>query len=174
MKYKTILADPPWRYDNARTGGSMKSGAEHHYPVMNIEEICKLGQWIQGIADKNCVLFMWITSSKLNEVWDVIRDWGFQYKTSMIWVKTRILGMGFWFRVQYELCLICTMGKPKPFYCSVPNIFFAPVTRHSRKPERFFQLIDPLIERPAIELFAREKREEWDVWGEEVNDELGR
>lgn len=168
MKYKTIIADPPWQYRNKRTGGSMKSGAEHHYPVMSIEELCFMKGFINDLAEKDCLLFLWITSPKLNEVFQVVEAWGFEYKTSMIWVKTRSLGMGFWFRVQYELCLICTRGKIKPFYMPTPNLFFAPRTRHSRKPERFFQLIDPIIPRPAIELFAREKREDWDSWGNEI------
>jgi len=168
MKYKTILADPPWQYRNKRTGGSMKSGAEYHYPVMSIVELCSMRNFIDSLAEENCLLFLWTTSPKLNEVFTVVEAWGFEYKTSMIWVKTRGLGMGFWFRVQYELCLLCTRGKVKPFYMPNPNLFFAPRTRHSRKPEKFFQLVDSLIPYPAIELFAREKREGWDAWGDEI------
>ena len=167
MKYKTIVADPPWQYRNKRTGGSMKSGSAQKYETMSIEEICNL-EIIKEISNKDCVLFLWVTAPMLPDTFRVIDAWGFKYKTSIIWVKTRGLGMGFWFRVQFELCLVCIRGKIKPFYLPNPNLFFAPRTKHSRKPERFFQLIDPIIPRPAIELFAREKREDWDAWGNEI------
>ena len=104
----------------------------------------------------------------LPDAFEVMKVWGFTYKTLMIWVKTRTLSMGYWFRVNTEVCLIGKRGGAKAFRQKTPNLFFAPVSRHSKKPERFFQIIDPIISRPAIELFARQKREDWDSWGNEI------
>ena len=167
MKYKTILADPPWQYGNKRLGCGGRGGASHHYPTMTTDLICDL-EIISEITGNDSVLFLWATVPMWPDALLAMDSWGYKYKTQLIWVKTRGLGMGFWFRVQYELCLVGTRGKPKPFRQSFPNIFFAPITKHSRKPEKFFQLIDPIIPRPAIELFAREKREGWDAWGDEA------
>lgn len=169
MKYKTIVADPPWQYRNKKTGRGMKHGASAKYSTMTTEAICDLAI-IDQIVDKDCVLFLWSTVPMIPDALRVLINWGFDYKTALIWIKTRCLGMGFWFRVQFEICLIGKKGNAKPFHSQMPNLFFAYHSRHSRKPERFFQLIDPIIPRPAIELFAREKRKDWDSWGNEIQE----
>lgn len=176
-KYKTILADPPWEYRNKKmifkdAWKPGDAGASSKYKTMSIDEIKSL-KIIQEIRDKDCVLFLWTTFPILPEVFIVMKQWGFQYKTSLVWIKSGLPGMGFWFRVQGEICLVGIRGKIKAFRSIHPNIFFAPVSKHSRKPERFFQMIDPIIPRPAIELFARKKREGWDSWGDEIEEELG-
>ena len=169
MKYKTILADPPWQYRNEKTGRGMKHGASAKYSVMLTDDICNL-PLIKKITDKDSVLFLWSTIPMIPDALKVMRAWNFDYKTLLIWIKTRCLGMGFWFRIQAELCLIGKRGKVKAFHSQMPNLFFAYHSKHSRKPERFFQLIDPIIPRPAIELFARERREGWDAWGNEITE----
>ena len=168
MKYRTILADPPWAYRNksvAKNGG----GAEDHYPTMTTADICAL-PIIGDIRSRDCCLFLWATIPNLPEAFIVMDAWGFRYKTALTWVKTRTLSMGFWFRVQQEICLLGTRGNVRAFRQTIPNLFFAPVVRHSQKPEKFFQIIDPIIPRPSIELFARQRREGWDAWGNEVQD----
>jgi len=163
MKYKTILADPPWQYRQTGVKGNVKN----QYETMKTQDICNIS-FIPEISDKDCTLFLWATIPCLPDGFQVMKAWGFEYKTLITWVKTRCLGMGFWFRTQQEVCLLGIKGKIKAFNLQVPNLFFASRTKHSRKPERFFQLIDPIIPRPAIELFAREKRDGWDAWGNEI------
>ena len=173
MKYKTILADPPWEYRNCKmkfmdawVSGS-DGGAKSQYPTMSLDEIRSL-PIINEMRDKDCVLFLWATFPLLPEAFEVMKSWGFTYKTTLVWIKSGLPGMGFWFRVQGEVCLIGKRGNAKAFRSMHPNIFFAKATRHSRKPERFFNMIDPVIPRPAIELFARERRDGWDAWGDEL------
>jgi len=169
-KYKTIVADPPWCYRNKKTGGCMKSGSSSHYPVLTTDEICSLP--VSNLSDKNCVLFLWSTVPMLEDGLRVLNSWGFKYKTAIFWRKIMSLGMGFWFRGQVELCLMGIRGKVKAFRCQKSNFIQSKVRLHSQKPEEFFQLIEPIIEYPAIELFAREKRGGWDAWGNGISEEI--
>jgi N6-adenosine-specific RNA methylase IME4 len=164
--YKTIVADPPWQYRNKRTGGSMKSGAATKYPIMSLEEIKQLP--VQKIAHKNSVLFLWVTCPMQYEGMEVMKAWGYRYVTKIYWRKIMSLGMGFWFRGQVEECWLGIRGKVKAFRCQHENFLQSKVRRHSQKPGEFFELIEPIIEYPAIELFAREKRNGWDAWGNEI------
>ena len=167
MKYKTILADPPWQY-KSKTGREWKHGSDKKYSTMTTDLICDLAI-IDQIADKNCVLFLWATIPLLPDAFKVMESWKFHYKTSIIWRKIMSMGMGFWFRGQCEMCLIGIKGQVKAFRCQKPNFIQAKVFEHSKKPEEFFKLIDPIIPHPAIELFARDKRKGWDSWGLETN-----
>ena len=169
MKYKTILADPPWSYRNQKTGRKCLHGASQKYSVMSTDNICDLSI-IPKIQADDSVLFLWATAPCLPDAFRVMEAWGYEYKAQLIWIKTASFGMGFWFRVQYEICLIGKRGRVKPFGVQSPNIFFAARTIHSKKPERFFQMVDPVILRPAIELFARQRREGWDAWGDEIEE----
>ena len=146
----------------------MQGGASAKYPTMSIDELCNF-KTIHEISDKNSVLFLWATVPLLPDAFKVMEAWGYQYKTAIIWRKIMSLGMGFWFRGQCEICLLGIKGKIKAFRCQKPNFIQSKVSEHSRKPEEFFKLIDPIIPRPAIELFARDKRVGWSSWGEESN-----
>jgi len=175
MKYKIIYADPPWKYKNIRTGGSLKSGAACKYLVMSIEEICKLR--VKDIADQNSILFLWATVPFLHEAFHVMESWGFKYKTMITWRKIMSLGMGFWFRGQTEHLLVGIRGKIKAFRCQSPNFIQCKVLSHSEKPEEFRKLIEKATNdlKPRIELFARRNVEGWDCYGNEcksVNIEL--
>jgi N6-adenosine-specific RNA methylase IME4 len=135
-KYNIIYADPPWEYkDKAKAGNR---GACFKYPVMNIDDIKNLN--ISRIADKDCALFLWVTMPKLNEVFDVIKSWGFKYKTcAFVWIKESkngkdFFGMGRWTRANAELCLLATKGKPKRINASIRQIIKSPIQEHSRKP----------------------------------------
>jgi N6-adenosine-specific RNA methylase IME4 len=185
-KYKIIYADPAWNYNSrmALGKGAAKSSAEDYYNVMSIDDIMALP--IKQISDKDCILFIWVTMPKLNEVFKVIDAWGFEYKTcGFVWVKRNkvfsdernknrngiddFMGQGRWVRQNAELCLIATKGKPKRISAKVRQIIYQPIQEHSQKPnevrERIIELVGDL---PRIELFAREKHIGWDVWGNEV------
>ena len=169
-KYKLILADPPWEYKNRKTGGSLKSGAVQKYPVMSLEDICNLK--VSEISMKDSVLFLWATTPLLPEAFEVMKAWQFKYKTAIYWRKIMSLGMGYWFRGQAEVCLLGIKGKIKAFRSQRPNFIQCKVGKHSQKPMKFFNLIEPIIRKydlnPKIELFARDRKEGWDAWGLEL------
>jgi len=169
-KYQIIYADPPWSYQ----GKMMNSSVTDHYSVMSIKNICNLP--VKEIADKDCILFMWVTMPKLNECFEVIKAWGFEYKScAFTWVKKNkksnswFMGLGRWTRANAELCLLATKGKPKRISAGVHSIIDNPIEQHSKKPDitkdRIIQLVGDL---PRIELFARQKTIGWDAWGNEI------
>ena len=131
---------------------------------------------VSNIADDNCVLFLWVTMPKLNECWELIEKWGFNYKTvAFTWVKrnkkslTWFWGMGSWTRANAELCLLSTKGKPKRISASVHSVIDSPIEEHSKKPQEARNRIVKLMgDLPRIELFARQKVDGWDCWGNEV------
>ena len=173
-KYKIIYADPPWQYRVYSQKGQGRS-AENHYHTMNIKDIMALP--VDKIADKDCILFLWITFPCLKEGIEVMERWGFKYKTcGFNWVKrnkkknTYFMGMGFWTRSNSEVCLIGTKGQPKRVSKSVPQICEARIMEHSRKPAEIRERIVELCgELPRIELFARDKVKGWDSLGDEMD-----
>ena len=168
--YDIIYADPPWAYRNKKTGGSMVSGAEAKYPTMSVDEISALP--IKDIASKNSVLFMWATVPLMPEAFQVMKAWGYKYKTMITWRKIMSLGMGYWFRGQCEHLLLGVRGQVKAFRLQEPNFIQAKVLAHSEKPEEFRQLIEratsKMRSRNAVELFARRRVTGWDVFGNQV------
>lgn len=162
-KYQIIYADPPWRYNFSKSNSRK---IENQYKTMTLEEIKN----IKIPVDDNAVLYLWATSPKLIEALEVMKSWGFKYKTHMIWDKM-IIGMGYWSRGQHELLLIGTKGKfspPKPSE-RISSIFIEKRTKHSKKPNRIRELITMWYPtQNKIELFARQKIDGWDVWGNEV------
>jgi len=173
MKYNIIYADPPWSYRDMALAGNR--GACCKYSVMSIKDICDLP--IHNIADDNCILFMWVTMPILNECFDVIKAWGFKYKTcAFTWVKKNkkseswFWGMGSWTRSNAEICLLATKGKPQRMSASVHQIIDTPIEKHSKKPDIVRDKIVELCgDLPRVELFARQPTEGWAVWGNEVN-----
>lgn len=171
-KYGIIYADPPWRYDNPKNNDPAMGGIT--YPTMSLEDICNMP--IHNIASKNCILFLWATMPKLREALEVIKAWGFNYKTcAFCWVKQNpsgngiYSGLGHWTNGNAELCLLATKGSPKRVSKNVKQIVLAPRGRHSAKPpevrNRIVQLIGDIS---RIELFAREEPEGWDCFGNEI------
>ena len=169
MKYKIIYADPPWCYRNKRTGGSMSSGADSKYPTMALSDICNLP--INLIADKNSVLFLWVTVPMLQEGLTVLNAWGYKYKTMITWRKIMSLGLGYWFRGQTEHLLLGVRGKVRAFRLQVPNFLQTKVLAHSQKPEEFRKIIEMTKLKPRIELFARRRVKGWHCWGNEIESE---
>ena len=121
-------------------------------------------------AADDCVLFMWTTSPKVAEAIELLGAWGFEYRTCAVWVKDRI-GMGYYFRQQHELLFVATRGNvqlPDPDK-RVSSVFNSPRGEHSEKPEAIHEAIEAMYpEYTKLEMFARGKREGWDVWGDEV------
>lgn len=168
-KYRVIYADPPWRYnDRCVTGGVQGGGVEiNHYPTMSIEELCQIP--ISEISEQNAVLFIWVTSPLLEDVFKIINAWGFKYKTSFIWDKVSH-NMGHYNSVRHELLLICTKGSCTPdnlkLFDSVQSI---EKTEHSKKPEEFRTIIETLYTYGnKIELFSRIKSDGWDNYGNQI------
>jgi len=169
-KYQVIYADPPWSYNNKKTGGSMRSGVISKYPTMSLSDICSL----QVPLEKDSVLFLWATVPLIREALNVMDAWGFRYKTMITWRKIMSLGMGFWWRGQCEHLLFGIKGKIKAFRMQEPNFIQTKVLSHSEKPEQFRELIErATINFPnKLELFARKKTNGWDVWGNEVESDI--
>ena len=171
-KYNIIYADPPWFYKDKALAGNR--GACCKYAVMNINDIKNLP--IKNISADNSILFMWVTMPKLNECFDVIKAWGFEYKTvGFTWIKQNkksdslFWGMGSWTRANAEVCLIATKGKPKRESAKVHSVIMSKIREHSRKPDETRDRIVELCgDLPRIELFARQYAEGWDCWGNEV------
>jgi len=164
-KFGVIYADPPWRYEFAK---AQSRQIENHYPTMTLDEICALP--VQDFASPDCVLFLWATSPKLADAFTVLGAWGFTYRTCAVWAKPQI-GMGFYFRQQHELLLVATQGSPPPaLECARPgSVHTESRGRHSRKPDWFRDKIAEMYPHvPRIELFAREQREGWESWGNQV------
>ncbi len=175
MKYQIIYADPPWLFDNKRTGGNLNSGAGQKYNVMTVDDICRLP--VNKITDDNCVLFMWWVASMPDEALQVVKSWGFKIKTmtGFNWVKMTkgnklFFGMGFWTRQGSENCLMAIKGKPKRIDAGIRAVVLAPTQEHSKKPDEARKRIVKLMgDVPRIELFARQSTPGWDVWGNEVS-----
>lgn len=176
-KYNIIYADPPWQYKVYSKKGLGRS-AEHHYPTMEIEDICALP--VGNLADKNCMLFLWVTMPCLKEGLRALEQWGFTYKTvAFVWIKQNkkadslFWGMGHWTRSNAELCILATKGNPKRLSSSVHQVIMSHIEKHSKKPdetrERIVELVGNL---PRVELFARQKTDGWDVWGNEVESDI--
>lgn len=176
-KYQIIYADPPWTFKTYSSKGKLKKSAECHYLCMQKQEIQKLP--INQISDENCILFLWVTFPCLEEGLELIRKWGFTYKTCAFnWVKknkksdTWFWGLGYWTRSNSELCLLATKGKPKRISKSVHQLIVSNIREHSRKPDEVRNRIVELCgDIPRIELFARQFIPGWDCWGLEAPDE---
>jgi len=192
-KYQIIYADPPWNYQDKRnTPGknnpSGAGGASKHYKTTPIEELKKLG--VAGVADKNCIIFMWATSPFMKEAIELIEAWGFKYKTiPFVWIKMkndmsepRKDGIGNYTPNNAEYVLLGRKGKYWRNSTKVKQIVMTPKTKHSRKPAQVRRAIVELVgDIPRIELFARPRERDmfgdseydgWDVWGNEVESDI--
>lgn len=163
MKYKTIYIDPPW---NLSGGGKIKRGADKHYPLMKTEDIFAMKEFIDEIADDQCHIYMWVTNNFLETGLAILKHWSFTYITNVVWVKNSI-GTGQYFRGQHEILLFGRKGPALSFKHTknIPSVVFANKGRHSQKPKEFYTIIEKISYAPYIEIFARNKRDGWDSWG---------
>jgi N6-adenosine-specific RNA methylase IME4 len=178
QKFKTILADPPWQFQN-RTG---KMAPEHkrlnRYPTMKLEEIKTLP--VERMADDPCHLYLWVPNALLPDGLEVMQAWGFQYKSNIVWEKIRKdgepdgRGVGFYFRNVTELLLFGIRGENARTLAparSQVNLIRTQKREHSRKPDEMFDLIEQCSNGPYLELFARGERPGWVLWGNQANEE---
>jgi len=167
-----IMADPPWRFENWSERGIGK-GAAKHYQTMTIPEIKQLP--VADIASRDCMLFLWAVWPMIDKAFDVLKAWGFEYKTGGVWAKRTVNGLnafgpGYLLRSSCEPFLIATRGKPGPHSKSHRNYFDGLAREHSRKPEEAYKFCETYMpDARRVELFARQKRLGWLSWGDEVD-----
>ncbi len=171
--YCTIVADPPWPEYG---GGKIKRGADRHYPLMSIAEICSLGNKVKALrGEEGCHLYLWVTNNYLPAGLEVMRAWGFEYKTCITWGKvkedgTPTLGLGQYFRGASEHCLFGVYGHlpyrmtdgDDPKRGQGRTLILAPRQEHSQKPEALLDMAELVSHPPRLELFARRQRLGWD------------
>ncbi len=177
-EYACILADPPWRFLN-RTG---KVAPEHkrlsRYDTLSVEEIKEIP--VPLVASRNSHLYLWIPNALLKEGMEVMEAWGFKYKTNIIWHKIRKdggpdgRGVGFYFRNTTEMILFGVRGNMRtlPPGRSQVNIIKTRKQEHSRKPDELYDIVERCSPGPYLELFARGKRKNWDVFGNQAEEYL--
>lgn len=177
-KYATIYADPPWRFQN-RTG---KVAPEHkrlnRYETMTLEEI--KGLPVADIAAEKSHLYLWVPNALLPDGLEVMKAWGFEYKSNLIWEKVRKdgqpdgRGVGFYFRNVTEILLFGVKGEKNRTLAparSQVNLIRTVKREHSRKPDEMVELIERCSPSPYLELFARGDRLGWDMWGNQATDD---
>jgi N6-adenosine-specific RNA methylase IME4 len=160
--FELVYADPPWQLGHPDS----PHAPENHYPTMDLDSI----KAVEVPAAKDAVLFLWTVSSLLEGALEVIRAWGFEYKTTLCWVKPSI-GPGVWVRNRHELLLLARRGDhpPPDPEDRVDSVLEAPRGRHSEKPEQVYELLEQMYPQASkLELFARSRRPGWSAWGNEV------
>ena len=177
-RYGTILADPPWQFQN-RTG---KVAPEHkrlnRYPTMGLADIKAMP--VNEVADERAHLYMWVPNALLPDGLAVMESWGFKYKSNIIWYKIRKdggpdrRGVGFYFRNVTEVLLFGVRGKNIRTLApgrSQENIISSRKREHSRKPDEQYKIIEACSWGPRLELFSRGTMEGWDCWGNQADEE---
>lgn len=177
-RFRTILADPPWRFIN-RTG---KVAPEHRrlarYGTMSTDEICELP--VESLTESTAHLYLWVPNALLPEGLRVLQAWGFQYKANIVWHKVRKdggsdgRGVGFYFRNVTEILLFGVRGKNARTEAagrSQVNYMSSRKREHSRKPDEQYDLIESCSKGPYLEMFARGTRENWTYWGNQATED---
>lgn len=186
--FGAILADPPWPFatwshvglagDKTQANRPQRSRAAP-YKTMDHGDIYSLP--VGELAAKDCVLFLWVVQTQMPQAVELIGRWGFEFKSvAFAWVKgeglplfpedTRIpIGCGYWTRAQFEQCWLATRGKPKRQAADVRQVLMENRREHSRKPDGIHERIERLVAGPYLELFARQQRQGWTVWGNETD-----
>jgi N6-adenosine-specific RNA methylase IME4 len=171
-QFNVIYADPPWEF-KVYSGKGKDRSADRHYNTGGLDAIKRLP--VAALAADNCTLLMWAVMPELPGALEVIKAWGFEYKTiGFTWIKQNksgeglFWGMGYWTRANAEVCLLATKGHPERQAKDVHQVLLSPVTEHSRKPDEFHTRIERLLRGPYLELYARREREGWTTWGNEI------
>lgn len=175
-KYSTVYADPPWRFQN-RTGKVAPENKKlNRYETMSLEDIMSLP--VDNITAEKSHLYLWVPNALLPEGLEVMKAWGFEYKSNIIWEKIRKdggpdgRGVGFYFRNVTEILLFGVKGKKfrtLPPARSQVNILRSQKREHSRKPDEIIPIIESCSPGPYLEMFARGDRSGWDMWGNQAN-----
>lgn len=159
-----ILADPPWRYEHCEANNRE---IENQYETASLSDIFSHIEEVR--VQRDCILFLWATAPKLEEALQVMRAWGFNYRSCAVWDKQKI-GMGYWWRIQHELLLVGVRGKPEctPECERMSSIFSEPRTKHSAKPECVYKWIERAFpESTKLEMYCRQPRPGWSTHGNE-------
>ncbi len=184
--YATIVADPPWPYQTpGQIGKTLEhrpnrdkglsrhgAGSVQRYGAMTLDELASMT--IREVAADNSHLYLWTTNGFMEHAYPLARAWGFEPKTIITWTKTReadgqpSMKMGYYFRGATEHCLFCVRGSLRLIGPAEPTAILAPRTKHSVKPEAFYAMVERQSPGPRLDVFARMKREGWDVFGNEV------
>jgi N6-adenosine-specific RNA methylase IME4 len=172
-----ISADPPWSFRNFSAKGHGK-GAHAHYQCMSLDDIKAMP--VRALAADSAWLFLWTSAPMLDQAFDVMKAWGFTYKSRIAWRKMTVngkvrFGPGYVVRTMHEDVLIGTIGKPARDK-AMPSIFDGLAREHSRKPDEFYAAVERFA--PAarkLDLFSRESRPGWAKWGDQSSmfDEVG-
>jgi len=179
--YGAIYADPPWQFKTLWGTATGPGNRNAGYQTMSIPDVGSLP--VADLAADDCVLFMWAIWILLPEAFEIIKAWGFEYKTcAFSWMKARgtqsdlfrdemdvQFGLGYWTRANSEVCLLATRGHPKRLNADVRQGIIEPRREHSRKPDCVPGRIERLVAGPYIELFARTTRPGWDSWGNQTD-----
>ena len=167
-RFRVLTADPPWPFDDQLA--DFNRGAATQYNILSVEDIKRFP--LPPLYEDS-TLYLWRVAAMQQEALDVIDAWDFELKAEIIWKKLtkhgkRHFGMGRHVRMEHEVCLIATSGKPKTLDKSIRSIFEAPVGRHSEKPEQFYRIVERMREGPYCELFARKRRAGWTQFGNQL------
>lgn len=177
MRYRVLVADPPWPFED-RLNDSTRGAATQYKSMLTLDDIKRFT--LPPLYEVS-TLFMWRVAAMQQEALDVIEAWDFELKAELVWKKLTVtgkrhFGMGRHVRMEHEVCLIATSGKPETRDKSIRSIFEAPVVLHkngriwhSAKPDAFYQIVERMKEGPYCELFARRSRSGWDCHGNEVD-----
>jgi N6-adenosine-specific RNA methylase IME4 len=175
-KYSVIYADPPWSFNVYSGKGKIRS-ADRHYDTQSLDDIKSMP--VAQLAADDCALMMWAVMPELPGALEVIKAWGFTYKTvAFTWVKENrsgnglFWGMGYWTRANAEVCLLATKGAPKRQAMDVHQVIMSPVSEHSRKPDEAQVRIERLLPGPYLELYGRRPTPGWTVWGNQISRNL--
>ena len=161
VKYRTVVADPPWQYRSAAT----KADASKHYDTMDLHDLLALP--VDDHVEEAAHLWLWATNGFLEEAYRVVRAWGFAPLTIVTWCKAGP-GVGHYLRNNTEHCILAARGKPLvPKDKPLSTWYEWPRTAHSQKPDAFYDLVESVSPGPYLEMFARRVRLGWQGWGEE-------
>lgn len=170
LSYDCLVVDPPWRFRTWSETNQAKS-ASRHYDLMRTEDIAALP--VGDLAQRDCILLLWTTGAMQPQAFDVMKAWGFTYKSQMIWRKTTPagkirMGTGYWARSMHEPVMIGCIGKPGKF-SAFPSIFDGVAREHSRKPDEFYDLVNKhTLGMRRADLFSRQNRPGFEGWGYET------
>ena len=166
--FDVISVDPPWNYEgenkNKTSFDSVGRRVANPYPEMSTQEIKE----IELPLMKDSIVFLWTTHKFLPDALDILKEWNLDYKGTLVWNKEK-MGMGAWFRMQCEFCLVGIKGKPYWENTKYRDILNEPRREHSRKPDSFFTMIEEITLGRRLEYFSREKRQGWEVFGNDIN-----
>ena len=168
--YRTIMADPPWQLTRAGGWNTTKNHRPLAYPTMPVKEIMEMP--VRRLGADTSFLFLWTVNAHIESCYGVARAWGYRPVTMLVWCKQpRGIGPGGMFSTTTEYCLYCRRGSsPDGREKAESSSWFAwpRTSRHSKKPQEFYEMVERRFGAPRLEIFARERRSGWDAWGNEI------